>query len=151
MKKLFSALIILASVLMLSGCFFYVEDTPSSPRYDIACHNNTLKTITDWCVKKGEDFTYANSDFNCKIESGKTDKIENLSKGYYSICISFAEKKQLHPNDYEQTNEIYLDEDVTFDVAERKFYSRAAGATSIKNEEPQYVIVLSNGKEYLLK
>ena len=147
MKKIISVLILLASVMMLSSCFWIIDDDATISRYDITCYNDTYKIITDWCVKQDNDRTYANSEFNCEIKNGQSDKITNLKKGYYSICISFAVKSKLHPDDYEQTNEIYLDEDVTFSVAERKFYGRSASTTIDENEEPEYVVII-NGKEY---
>ena len=148
MKKIISVLVLIASVMMLSGCFWIIDDTESS-RFDITCYNNTNETITDWCVKQDNDSTYANSKYTCEIAPNDSDTIKDLKKGYYSLCITFEEKLQLHPKDYEQTNEIYLDEDVVFNVAKRKFYGRAATTTLDDEEEPEYVIII-NGKEYPL-
>ena len=66
------------------------------------------------------------------------------------MCFSFADKVKLEPDDYYISNLIYLDEDVTFDVAERIFYTRAASPTEPDIEEVEYVLVCSNGKEYPL-
>ena len=147
MKKIISVLLLTITVTLFSSCIFVGDNIFST--HDITCYNDTLKTITDWCVKKGDDRTYANSEYNCKIESGKRDSIKNLSYGYYSICISFKDKIQLHPDDYEQTNEILLDEDVEFSVAERTYYSRSASDSNQENLEKQYVVIV-NGKEYPL-
>lgn len=147
MKKIISVLLLTITVTLFSSCIFVGDNIFST--HDITCYNDTLKTITDWCVKKGDDRTYANSEYNCKIESGKRDSIKNLSYGYYSICISFKDKIQLHPDDYEQTNEVLLDEDVEFSVAERTYYSRSASNSNSESQEPEYVVII-NGKEYPL-
>lgn len=147
MKKIISVLLLALTLTLFSSCIIVNDDIFS--KYEIECYNNTYDTITDWCVKKGDDITYANSDYNCEIKPGKTDTISNLYRGYYSICISFEEKKQLHPDDYEQTDEIYLDENVTFNVARRKYYSRSASASDQEDSEAQYVVIV-NGKEYPL-
>ena len=147
MKKLFPVLLLTMIVGLFSSCI--IVATEESPKYEISCYNNTFSPITDWCVKKGDDRTYANSEYNCKIESGKRDSIKNLSYGYYSICISFKDKIQLHPDDYEQTNEVLLDEDVEFSVAERTYYSRSASNSNSESQEPEYVVII-NGKEYPL-
>jgi len=149
MKKLLSLMLIAFAAVMLSSCII-VATNDEPPRYEIACYNNTYAMITDWCVKKGSDITYANSKYNCEIEPGKTDIISGLSSGYYSICITFNHRSQLHPDDYQQTNEIYLDRNVTFKVAERQYYGRSAVNTDDENTEKQYVIVFSDGKEYPL-
>ena len=147
MKKIISVLLLTITVTLFSSCIFVGDNIFST--HDITCYNDTLKTITDWCVKKGDDRTYANSEYNCKIESGKKDSIKDLSYGYYSICISFKNKTQLHPDDYEQTNEVLLDEDVEFSVAERTYYSRSASNSNSESQEPEYVVII-NGKEYPL-
>ena len=146
MKKFLTIMLVAITAVMLSSCVIVTSESIPA-RYDITCYNNTMKKITDWCVKKGEDVTYANSEYNCSINSGESDSIENLSPGYYSICISFKQKESLHPSDYEQTGEIYLDEDVIFDVAERTYYGRSVNNTT----EIEYVLRCSNGKEYPLK
>ena len=78
MKKIISVLILLASVMMLSSCFWIVDDETTS-RYDITCYNNTDETITDWCVKKDNDRTYANSKYTCEIAPFDSDTIKDLN------------------------------------------------------------------------
>ena len=152
MKKLFPVLLLAMIIGLFSSCIIVTNDTSSTHR--IKCYNDTIKPITDWCVKhvdsNGTDYTYANSEENCTIASGASDEIRDLKTGYYSICITFVQTTALHPDDYEQTNEIYLNKDVTFDVAERKFYARSAVADKQDNAETQYIIRLSTGEEYPL-
>ena len=149
MKKIFSILLLALTLSLFTGCIFVGDVDYEPSKYDITCYNDTMKVITDWCVKKGDNKTYANSDYNCEIKDGKKDTIKDLSYGYYSICISFKNKIKLHPDDYEQTNEILLDEDVEFSVAERTFYGRSATASDLEKQEPEYVVIV-NGKEYPL-
>ncbi len=148
MKKIVSVLLLALTLSLFSSCIILGDSFFS--KYSITCYNDTLKPITDWCVKKGDDKTFANSEYNCKIKSGAKDSINDLSYGYYSICISFKNKSQLHPDDYEQTNEILLDEDVEFSVAERTYYSRSASGSGNEEPQTQYVVIV-NGKEYPLK
>lgn len=135
---------------LFSSCIIVATADTYSNHFDISCKNNTSLPITDWCVKEDNDYTYANSTHNCEIPPNHTDTIENLPRGYYSICISFAQKTQLHPKDYEQTAEIYLDQDVTFDVAQRKFFGRSAGNNSQTDKESEYVLICSDGNVYPL-
>lgn len=149
MKKIFSVLLLVLTLSLFTSCIFVGDVDYEPKRYSITCNNDTSVLITDWCVKKGDDKTYANSDYNCEITAGQKDSIKNLSYGYYSICISFEQKNKLHPDDYEQTNEILLDEDVEFSVARRKYYSRSATTSDLEKQEPEYVVIV-NGKEYPL-
>lgn len=144
MKKIISILLLALTLTLLSGCII-IDDR----HFSITCNNNTEETITDWCVKKDNNKTYANDEDTCRIKPHKEDTISNLPIGYYSICITFEEKYQLHPSDYEISKEIYLDEDVTFNVAKRHFYSRSAIADNKNDDEQQYILII-NGKEYPL-
>ncbi len=162
MKKLIPLLSLTFLIGLLSSCIFALDtsklgNNSSKPktRFDITCKNTTLKKVTDWCVQyyddtKGKYFTISNDEYNCEIPSGKSDTIYDLPKDDYSVCFSFADKVKLEPDDYYISNLIYLDEDVTFDVAERIFYTRAASPTEPDIEEVEYVLVCSNGKEYPL-
>ena len=150
MKKILSILFLALTLTLFNSCLFLLPDSFNyTPKYDITCQNDTQKTITDWCVKKSDDSTFANSEYARQIKPGRSDTISSLSPGYYSLCFSFMEKTKLQPSDYEQTDAIYLDEDVVFSVAKRGFYGRAAESTSDENAEAQYVVII-NGKEYPL-
>ena len=144
-------LIVIAS-LMLSGCVFVAKEpvVVITPDYDITCYNNTNVTITDWCVKRNNDTTYANSDYNCTMFPGKRDTIYDLPRGTYQIFFTFKQRNTLHEWDYDETGYFDLDEDVTFYVAQRDIYGRSAVTNNKADEEPQYVLVCSNGKEYEL-
>ena len=164
MKKLIPLLSLTFLIGLLSSCILALDSSklgnngskPTKTRFDITCRNTTLKKITDWCVRYYDDTedeydSIGNyEDKNCEIESGRSDTIYDLPKDYYSVCFSFAEKNQLQPEDYIISNEIFLDEDVTFDVAERCFYRRAANPTEPDIEEVEYVLICSNGQEYPL-
>ena len=147
MKKTFLSVLIIAMTLtMLSSCVFVERDD-----YSITCYNDTYRTITDWCVKKNNKKTYANDDRNCTIYPGYTDTIYDLSTGDYRIYFSFKDKYRLHEDDYESTGHFWLDEDVTFYVAERDIYgNRSALSAESDNkdqsDESELVIVCSNGQ-----
>ena len=143
-KTLFSILLIAMTLTMLSSCV-YVD----SKSYDITCYNNTSSTITDWCVhKKGKKDSIANDDRECTIYPNRSDTIRNLSTGDYKIYFSFKNKWRLHEEDYQSTGYFWLDEDVTFYVAEREIYTdRSALSSKSEQSEPQLVVICSNGLE----
>lgn len=120
MKKLFSALIILASVLMLSGCFFYVEDNSSSstpPKYAITFCNFTDDDVVDWYVKNssGERF-FITEGFNIVTE-GSQVRLKDLRKDDYKVYYSFI------PDSYYESNYVKLDENIKFVLTKKTEYS----------------------------
>lgn len=135
---------------LFSSCIIVGVAEDYSNHYDLSLKNNTSLTITDWCVKEDNDYTYANSEYNCEIPPNHTDTIKHLKRGYYSICFSFKVKNKLHPDDYEETAEIYLNQDVYFDLAQRKFFGRSAGNNSQTDTESEYVLICSDGNVYPL-
>ena len=69
-----------------------ITTTPApASTYCIICKNETSYTITDWCVKKDNIVTYANSGFNRSIRSGGEDMIMDLPVGYYKVYFSFED------------------------------------------------------------
>lgn len=152
MKKIILSLTAAISFLMLTGCVFVAKEpiVVITPDYDITCYNNTSTPVTDWCVKRNDKYTYANSDYNCYIRPYECDTIEDLPPGDYQIFFTFKVRGKLHEWDYEETGYFYLDEDVTFYVKQRDIYGRSAVTNNKADEEPQYVLVCSNGKEYEL-
>ncbi len=145
MKKLTYILSITAAAFMLSGCLIVgtdeipeiviekttttvVESTPETPsnpapapvaKHSITCKNQTSITITDWCVKKDNIVTYANSGLNRSIRPGSEDMITNLPEGYYKVYFSFEDTYQLQPGDYYSSESIYLNKDVSYCLYER--------------------------------
>ena len=115
MKKLISILSITAAALMLSSCIIVGTDedpeviierkktttvvtednTPETPKpvakHSITCKNETSIKITDWCVKKDNKVTFANSSMNRSILPGKEDMIPGLEEGYYVVLYFEAE------------------------------------------------------------
>ena len=87
--------------------------------HSIICKNETSLTITDWCVKKDNVVTFANSGFTREITPGHEDRIMNLTEGYYVVYFSFEDDYQLNPWDYHSSESIYLDRDITYCLFER--------------------------------
>ena len=146
MKKIISVLLLALTLTLFSSCII-IEDTS---KYDITLLNNTDENITDWCVKSKDGERYEKDDKNCPVRAGSRDTITDIPKGYYSVCFSFEVKNQLQPEDYEISTLVYLDEDVVFRLATRKFYSyRSASSTDLSEANPQYILTI-NGKEYPL-
>ena len=118
---------------------------PVTAKYNITCKNGTSYTISDWCVKKDNIVTYANSGYNRSIRAGGEDMIMNLPEGYYKVYFSFEDEYQLNPSDYFNSESIYLNRDVIYTLYERQatISCRSAG-TPVK---PQLYLAGSDGSE----
>lgn len=168
MKKLIAILSTIAVISMFSGCLIVApEDEPKiviktskktpdpepepltqpkvTVKYSITCKNGTSYTISDWCVKKDNIVTYANSGYNRSIRAGGEDMIMNLPEGYYKVYFSFEDEYQLNPSDYFNSESIYLNRDVIYTLYERQatISCRSAG-TPVK---PQLYLAGSDGRE----
>ena len=155
MKKLIPLLSLTFLIGLFSSCILALDtsrlgNNSSKPktRFDITCRNNTSVKVTDWFVQDDDKHNYYNSEDECHISPGSYDTITGLSKDYYKVFLTFEVKEQLQETDYESSNFIYLDEDVTFDIARRGFYRAASTAES--DSEEGFVLICSNGKEYPL-
>ena len=117
-----------------------------SAKHAITCYNNTSYTITDWCVKRGNIATYANSTNNRMISPSGKDTITDLPEGRYQIFFSFDDSYQLQPCNYTGSEEFELKEDITYILSERAVsyaICRSAGAA----EGPVFVLSGSDGSE----
>lgn len=150
MKKLLLLTLTLISAALFSSCIVVHADVDIEPDYDITCYNNTQVPIRDWCVKRNEKCTYANSDYNCEVFPGERDTIKDLPGGEYRIYFTFKTRTKLHEWDYDETGIFYLDEDVTFYVAERNIYGNRSAGGNNADDDNGYVLVCSNGKTYPL-
>ena len=104
-------------------------------------------TITDWCVKKDNIVTYANSGFNRSIRSGGEDMIMDLPVGYYKVYFSFEDDYQLNPSDYYSSESIYLNKDVTYCLYERQVTVSCRSADGTESVKPQLYLSGSDGTE----
>lgn len=129
-----------------------VETTTSTPpatqkppvaTHSITCKNETSFLITDWCVKKDNQVTFANSSMNRSIRPGKEDMIPGLEEGYYVVYFSFEDDYQLDPWDYRSSESIWLDRDVTYCLYERAQVISCRSA----NTAPQLYLAGSDGSE----
>lgn len=156
MKKLIPLLSLTFLIGLFSSCILALDTSrlgnnsskPTNNYFDITCRNNTYVKITDWGVQDKEGHNYVKDEDECPIYPNSTDQITHLRQKDYKLFFSFEEKQQLQESDYEITNFIYLDEDVTFDIARRGFYRAASTAES--DSEEGFVLICSNGKEYPL-
>ena len=122
--------------------------TPAKPvyKYSITCKNETSYLITDWCVKKDNIVTYANSGYNRSIRAGGQDMILDLPEGYYKVYFSFEDCYQLQPEDYYCSESIYLDKDVTYCLYERQI-TVACRSAGTEVQKPQLYLKGSDGSE----
>lgn len=123
--------------------------TPAVDTYNITCKNMTHFVVTDWCVKKDNIVTYANSGSNRAIRpDGGEDMITDLPEGYYKIYFSFEDDYQLNPDDYFSSDSVYLNQDVTYCLYQRNstytVECRSAGLT------PELYLLGSDGSEITL-
>lgn len=118
--------------------------TPPVVTHSITCKNETSFLITDWCVKKDNTVTFANSSMNRSIRPGKEDMIPGLEEGYYVVYFSFEDDYQLDPWDYQSSESIWLNKDVTYCL-----YERAAVAVACRSADytPQLYLAGSDGSE----
>ena len=113
MKKIISILLLLSAVFMISGCFFYVEDTGSSTKYyDITVENKTNITVKDWCVIRNGKKTFANSSKCSPIYPNGSSTITNLPEGSYEIYFAYVNEPD--PDDYYPTSSFKLENDFTY-------------------------------------
>ena len=173
MKKLITILTTIVAISMLSSCIIVAPEdepkliiqskakedqssndnqstpvvvTPSTATYSIICKNGTSLTVTDWCVKKDNIVTLANTDFNRSIRPNGEDRITGLETGYYKIFFSFEDAYQLQPWDYQSSDSVLLNQDVTYRLYERQTYGiecRSAGGSAT----PQLYLAGSDGSE----
>ena len=173
MKKLLSILCAGIALCMLSSCIVVGADDvpeividkrtetpkkedktpatitqPVTSKYSITCKNSTPFTITDWCVKNGSQVTFSNSDFNRSIRAYGEDMIQNLPEGYYKIFFSFEDQYQLNPWDYQSSESIYLNQNVTYCLytrqSEQTVYSECRSATA-EGAKPEFYLEGSDG------
>lgn len=123
------------------------ETVQTSRKYSITCRNDTSLIITDWCVKKDNVKTYANSTDSCFIRPGRSDSIRNLPEGYYRIYFTFEDDYQLNPGDYYSSENIYLDQDITYCLYERANVISYRSADGTEVTRKQLYLAGSDGSE----
>jgi len=124
-----------------------VITTPSTAKHKITCYNNTSYMITDWCVKRENIATYANSTNNRMIAPNGKDSISNLPEGRYQIFFSFDDTYQLQPCNYTGSEEFELREDITYILSERAVSYAVCRSAGAGNEGPVFVLSGSDGSE----
>ena len=118
---------------------------PASTKHSITCRNETSYVIQDWCVKKDNTVTFANSSFNRSIQPGREDRIVNLEEGYYVVYFSFEDDYPLEPWDYRSSESVWLDRDVTYCLYERAQVVSVACRSA--SAGPQLYLAGSDGSE----
>ena len=124
-----------------------VITTPSTAKHKITCYNNTSYMITDWCVKRENIATYANSTNNRMIAPNGKDTITNLPEGRYQIFFSFDDTYQLQPCNYTGSEEFELREDITYILSERAVSYAVCRSAGAGKEGPVFVLSGSDGSE----
>ena len=98
---------------MLSGCIIFWPDEYTSrysSRYSVTCHIVSGAYITDWCVVKDGQVTYARSQsVNCPISNNQTATLTSLPYGSYVLWVSFETNPDYDEGDYVATRTFTLD------------------------------------------
>ena len=120
MKQIMSVLILLASVMMLSGCFWVIDDTDGSytqKKYSITFCNYTDDDVIDWYVKNSSGENFMIIDGYNVVTEGSTSRLKDLKKDDYKVYYSFI------PDNYYETNYVKLDEDLRFVLTSKTSYT----------------------------
>ena len=148
MKKLIPLLLLLASILTLSGCVV-VFDTS---KYTMFFENDTETQIDDWYLKDVAKHKYTGSIYYYGVEPGETSSIDNLPQNFYRVYFGISSGG----NDYyvHTENYVYLDSDTTFKLHNQSFHTTfirsASSAESTDIENEKLVLIDSAGNEYAL-
>lgn len=121
--------------------------TTTSSKHNITCYNNTSYVITDWCVKRENIFTYANSTNNRMIVPNGKDSITDLPEGRYQIFFSFDDCYQLQPCNYSGSEEFELRQDITYILSERSVSICKSARAAAADDYPILVLSGSDGSE----
>ncbi len=112
MKKFLTIMLVAITAVMLSSCVIVTTDTPHTNYYQLTCHNMTNYQISDWCVVKDGNVTYAKDKNNfCPISANGGSATMNLPEGKYVVYVSFYQNPDYDDGDYTKTLEFTLDED----------------------------------------
>ena len=92
MKKLIPILIILSSILMLSGCEFHYYRYNRS--YTFYFNNDTDYNLRDWYLldEYGNRYSESGDKYANPILKHNRKRLSNLSYGYYKVYYEFENK-----------------------------------------------------------
>lgn len=155
MKKLFSALIILASVLVMSSCVIVASDSTPDPTYTLYFFNDSENThIYDWYLKDDGGHNYEKSKDYVPVKPGEISSISDLHKDYYQVWFCVYSSPNRDTDVYTHTkNFVYLNSDTTFRLASESYRDgrpRSVSSSIEQSEELKYVLIDSNGNKYPL-
>lgn len=131
---------------LFSSCIIVgVAEEPEPTTYSITFCNEYNDDVIDWYAKNNAGKKFLKSETWNIVHPDDTSKLKGLRRDYYKVLFSYL------PDQYYESNYIYLNEDVCFILVGKtdySFNSRSAVNTSSSNEE--FVLVDSNGKVYPL-
>jgi hypothetical protein len=114
MKKILSILFLALTLTLFNSCLFLLPDSLNyTPKYNITCHNQSDTRITDWCVVRNHEVTYALSgDRCCPISAnGGHSTLSDLPQGKYVVYVAFVNSPDYYEGDYVKSKEITLTKD----------------------------------------
>lgn len=124
MKKIISVLILLASVMMLSGCFWVINDDEdySYQKYNFYFYNDSDYKIRDWYLEdvNHNQYSRVNDGYANPIESGELHTIKDLRKRDYRVFYEYLDAKDDKHQYY--SNYFTLSSDTTFKVSDKHFH-----------------------------
>ncbi len=112
MKKFISLLFIAFTAIILSSCIIVTSDEPQTNYYNLTCHNVSDTRITDWCVVKNNNVTYAKSKDNyCPINANTGTSTMYLPEGEYYLYCAFVSEPDYDNGGYIKSKRIDLHKD----------------------------------------
>lgn len=98
--------------MMLSSCFWVINDDDTTNYYDITCYNDSDTWITDWCVVRNGKKTFAKDEYKvCSIAPNKSATLYNLPEGDYILYVAFVNDPDYDDGDYIESRKFKLNKD----------------------------------------
>lgn len=114
MKKIISVLLLALTLTVFSSCIIVGDpDIFTTNYYDITCYNVSDTRITDWCVVRNGNRTFAKSEDECCpiAPNGGSATLRHLPEGKYTVYVAFVNSPNYDDGDYVASKTFDLTED----------------------------------------
>lgn len=138
MKKIFSGLIVLSTVLMLSSCIIVSDnDFDDILHYDFTFVNDTNEDIADWYLKSEDGDKYAISSNYEEVLAGENRKLRNVPMDDYKVYFLYSADKA--SNQYYYSNYFFLNKDKRYSLKNDVVSPRSATVSDTTTEKVFYL------------
>ena len=113
MKKIISILLLTLTFTVFNSCIIVADpDSFATNYYNITCYNDTNTWITDWCVVRNGNKTFAKDKYKeCSIGPDKSATLYDLPEGEYVLYVAFVRNPDFDYGDYIETRTFTLNKD----------------------------------------